>query len=209
MSLTNSVLDEPSRDHKPLRKRKRERERESSDADYDRPPMFHAKSLIEHLLDMENRLRNDMKTMIESTETRLKDDMKHMVESAENRLRDDVKDMIQSSEDRLRNHVKDVVEATENHLKDEMNDMLDSRADEIDQRVDGAVDDLRTECIGTIESEFRYLKYGVEEVTKGMEEAEEKMRGVLETLDEAGDGVERRVGRFLNGIRLQVTVDEE
>lgn len=163
------------------------------------------KGLVEHLVGMENRF----KSMIESSENRLKDNTKNMVESAESRLRDDVKDMIESTEDRLRNHVKDVVEATENRLKDAMNDMLDSRADDVERGVDGAMDDLRTECIGTIESEFRYLKYGIEEVTKGMEEAEEKTKEVLGLLEEAGDGIERRVGRYLNGIRLQVTVEDE
>lgn len=210
---------EPSREHKPPRKRKRERERdrESSDADYDHPSLHHStssrsgdlKRLIEHLLDMENRLRSDMKVMTESSENRLRNDMKNAIESSENRLRDDMKDMIESSEDRLRNHVKDVVEATGSRLKDELNDMLDSRADAIDRRVDGSMDDLRTECIGTIESEFGYLKYGIEEVTKGIEEAEEKAKGLLVALDEAGDGIERRVGRYLNGIRLQVTVEDE
>lgn len=210
---------EPSREHKPLRKRKRDRDRdrESSDTDYDHPPLHHSpssrsgdlKRLIEHLFDMENRLRNDMKVMTESSENRLRNDMKNAIESTENRLRDDMKDMIESSEDRLRNHVKDVVEATGSRLKDELNDMLDSRADEVDRRIDGSMDDLRTECIGTIESEFGYLKYGIEEVTKGMEEAEEKAKGVLVALDEAGDGIERRVGRYLNSIRLQVTVEDE
>lgn len=208
--MTNSVSDEPYREHKPLRKRKRERERErdSSDPDYDRPSSG-LNSLIEHLLDMENRLRNDMKVMTESLEKRLRHGMNDAIESSENRLRDDVKRMIESSEDRLRNHVKDVVEAAESRLKDEINDMLDSRADDIDRRVDGSMDDLRTECIGTIESEFGYLKYGIEEVTKGIEEAEEKAKGVLVVLDEAGDGIERRVGRYLNSIRLQVTVEDE
>lgn len=167
--------------------------------------MHHSKGLIEHLLDMENRLRNDMKVMTESSEKRLRDDVKNMIESTEHR----VKDMIESAEDQLRNHVKDVVEATASRLKDEMNDMLDSRADDIDGRIDGSVDDLRTECIGTIESEFGYLKYGIEEVTNGLDEAEEKMKGVLSLLDEAGDGIERRVGRYLNSIRLQVTVEDE
>ncbi|UKZ86643.1 uncharacterized protein TrAFT101_002467 [Trichoderma asperellum] len=97
-----------------------------------------------------------------------------------------------------------------NHMKG-LEDTLaaDSRADDIERGVDMAVDDLRTECIGTIESEFRYLRYGIEEVTKGMEEAEEKANEVLNLVDEAGDGIERRVGRYLNSIRLQVTVDDE
>ncbi|EHK44459.1 hypothetical protein TRIATDRAFT_94626, partial [Trichoderma atroviride IMI 206040] len=200
---------EPCREHKPHRKRKREREREreSSDPNYDRPSSD-LKGLIGHLLDMENRLRNDMKVMTESSETRLRNDMKNAIESSRNRLRDDMKDMIESSEDRLRNHVKDVVEATGSRLKDDLNDMLDSRADEIDRRIDGSMDDLKTECIGTIESEFGYLKYGIEEVTKGIEEAEEKAKGVLVALDEAGDGIERRVGKYLNSIRLQVTVED-
>jgi hypothetical protein len=163
------------------------------------------KVVVEYLLNMENRFQN----MIESSGKRIRDDVRDMIESSENRLRDDVKVMIESSEDRLRKHVKDVVEATESRLKDDMNDMLDSRADDIERGIDGAVDDLRTECIGTIESEFRYLKYGIEEVTKGIEEAEEKTKGVLSLLDEAGDGIERRVGRYLNGIRLQVTVEDE
>lgn len=144
------------------------------------------KSLLEHLFNMENRIKNT-------------------IESSEKRLRDEMKE----TEDRLRNHVKDVVEATESRLKNEMNDMLDSRADDIDRRIDGSMDELRTECIGTIESEFRYLKYGIEEVTKGIDEAEEKAKGVLAVLDEAGDGIERRVGRYLNSIRLQVTVEDE
>lgn len=148
------------------------------------------KDLLDHLLNMENRIQNT-------------------IESSEKRLRDDVKEMIESSEDRLRNHVKDVVEATASRLKDELDDMLDSRADELDGRIDGSMDDLRTECIGTIESEFRYLKYGIEEVTNGIDEAEEKTKGLLAALDEAGDGIERRVGRYLNGIRLQVTVEDE
>ncbi|PON28498.1 hypothetical protein TGAM01_v202345 [Trichoderma gamsii] len=177
---------EPTRESKPLRKR-----------------------LIEHLLDMENRLRNDMKVMTESSEKRLRNGMKDMIESSENRLRANVKNMIESTENRLRSHVKDVVEASESRLKEELNDMLDSRADDIDRRIDGSVDDLRTECIGTIESEFGYLKYGIEEVTNGLDEAEEKMKGVLSLLDEAGDGIERRVGRYLNSIRLQVTVEDE
>ncbi|KAL7920761.1 hypothetical protein ACQKWADRAFT_314482 [Trichoderma austrokoningii] len=231
---------EPSREHKSRkRKRERERDRDSSDVDYDRPPTLHSKSLIDHLLDMENRLRNDMKAMVESTETRLKDDMKHVIESAESRLRDDVKDMvgsaesrlrddmkdivesaesrlrddmkdmIESSEDHLKSHVKDVAAATENQLKEEMNDILDSRADEIDDQVYGAVDNLRTDCMETIDSEFRYLKYGIEEVTTGMEDAREIVKELLEMLNEAGDDLERRVGRYLNGIRLQVVPAEE
>ncbi|KAL7971505.1 hypothetical protein HDV63DRAFT_327206 [Trichoderma sp. SZMC 28014] len=199
------IPDGPSRKHKNLRKRKREREgdRESSDADYDPSPVHDIsstrasrarsgdmKDLLDHLLNMENRIQNT-------------------IESSEKRLRDDVKEMIESSEDRLRNHVKDVVEATASRLKDELDDMLDSRADELDGRIDGSMDDLRTECIGTIESEFRYLKYGIEEVTNGIDEAEEKTKGLLAALDEAGDGIERRVGRYLNGIRLQVTVEDE
>lgn len=171
--------------------------------------MHHSKGLIEHLLDMENRLRNDMKVMTESSEKRLRNGMKDMIESSENRLRANVKNMIESTENRLRSHVKDVVEASESRLKEELNDMLDSRADDIDRRIDGSVDDLRTECIGTIESEFGYLKYGIEEVTNGLDEVEEKMKGVLSLLDEAGDGIERRVGRYLNSIRLQVTVEDE
>lgn len=162
-------------------------------------------------------MRNDMKNITKSTETRLKNDIKNMVESAESRLRDDVKYMIESTEDRLRSHVKDDVEATENRLKDEMNDILNHvkeledtlAADNIESGVGSAVEDLKTECIGTIESEFRYLKYGIEEVTKGMEEAEEKTKEVLGLLDEAGDGIERRVGRYLNSIRLHVTVDDD
>ncbi|KAK1248899.1 hypothetical protein MKX08_007119 [Trichoderma sp. CBMAI-0020] len=209
-SAPPSIDYEPYRERKPPRKRKRERERErdSSDYDYDHSSRS-LKGLVEHLLDMENRLRNDMRVMTESLGNRIRNDMKDAIEASENRLRDDMKDMIESSEDRSRNHVEDVVEATGSRLKDELNDMLDSRADEVDCRIDGSMDDLRTECIGTIESEFRYLKYGIEEVTKGMEEAEEKAKGVLAVLDEVGDGIERRVGRYLNGIRLQVTVEDE
>ncbi|KAL6890408.1 hypothetical protein GGI43DRAFT_387611 [Trichoderma evansii] len=219
---------ESDSEHKSYRKRKRERK--GSDADYERAAMHHSpstreshirstdqKGLVECLLDMENRF----KSMIESSENRLREDVKNMIESTEDRLRNHAKDVVESTEDRLRNHVNDVVEASENRLKSEMNDVLnhvkgledtlaaDSRADDIEREVERAVDDLRTECIGTIESEFRYLKYGIEEVTKGMEEAEEKTKGVLGLLDEAGDGIERRVGRYLNGIRLQVTVDDK
>ncbi|PTB43903.1 hypothetical protein M441DRAFT_77061 [Trichoderma asperellum CBS 433.97] len=177
-------------------------------------PQSDLTGLVQYLLDMENCLRNDMKDMVESTETRLKNDLKQVIESTQDCLRDDVKNMIESSE----NHT---VESTENRLKDQMDDILnhmkgledtlaaDSRADDIERGVDMAVDDLRTECIGTIESEFRYLRYGIEEVTKGMEEAEEKANEVLNLVDEAGDGIERRVGRYLNSIRLQVTVDDE
>ncbi|RFU81804.1 hypothetical protein TARUN_395 [Trichoderma arundinaceum] len=172
--------------------------------------------MIKLFLDgMENRLKNDLQSFLGGMENRLRSDFKNIVECTENRLRNDFKDVVDCTENRLKNEFKNIlderVEELENTLIDELRaarSRSHSRTTDIEREVDRAVDNIRTECIGTIDAEFKYIKYGMEEVTKGLEQAEEKTKDIIGLLDEAGGSVEKRIGRYLNGIRLQVMVDE-
>ncbi|KAL7784366.1 hypothetical protein V8C37DRAFT_359064 [Trichoderma ceciliae] len=196
------------------RAHKRKRGCESSDTDIECSPTtrdnpftkdFQTRSddqqdltkIIDH---MENRLRNHFNNTVDGMENRLRNYFDNTMDSMENRLRNDLNNIVDDGIKRLENAFVDELTAT--HCRSR------SGTEDIDRQVYTAVDNLRSECIDTITTGFKDIKYEVEEVTKCMEQVEEQTKDVMGLWGEAGGEMEKLIGRCLEGIRFQVTVDK-